>query len=397
LKFDILNLKSSLFKQQDTMSSIKKVLIVGGGLGGLSAGIALRRAGIDAEIVEINKEFNVYGVGIIQQANALRALDALGVADEAMRRGSPYGKVKMCAPTGFAFGEIGMPPMAHYPMHNGISRKVLHNVLYEAAVANGVVFRMGLTINEIENEETQVGVKFSDGTEGSYQLVIGADGINSKVRDLVFGVQTAHYIGSSVWRYPFKRPAELETGYMFFGKKVKVGMIPMTPEEIYMFVVAAEGADNPFIPKDEWVARMKAHLAEFPAPMVANVVDQITDPNLMVYSPLKTLFMPAPWYKNRVVMLGDAVHATIPQLGSGAALAIEDAVVLGELLATDDSVETILANYMTRRYERCKLVVDVSNTLAEWEQMEWQGQPLPEGANMGALMGKALISLAAPI
>ena len=127
------------------------------------------------------------------------------------------------------------------------------------------------------------------------------------------------------------------------------------------------------------------------------VFDQITDPNGVVYSPLKTLFMPAPWYKNRVVMLGDAVHATIPQLGSGAALAIEDAVVLGEELQKDVSIETILQNYMTRRYDRCKLVVDVSETLGEWERMEWKGLPLPEGANMGALMGKTLMSLAAPI
>jgi 2-polyprenyl-6-methoxyphenol hydroxylase-like FAD-dependent oxidoreductase len=97
------------------------------------------------------------------------------------------------------------------------------------------------------------------------------------------------------------------------------------------------------------------------------------------------------------VMIGDSAHATIPQLGSGAALAIEDAVVLAELLKTDDSVATILENYMKRRYERCKMVVDVSNTLAEWEQMEWNGIPLPAGANMGALMGKTLAALAAPI
>ena len=146
------------------MSSIKNVLIVGGGIGGLSLGIALRRAGMDAEIVELQKEYNVYGVGIIQQANALRALDALGVAVEAMRRGSPYGKVKMCAPTGFSFAEIGIPPMGNYPIHNGISRKILHDVLFEAAVANGVKFRMGLTVSEIENEGTRVGVKFTDGT-----------------------------------------------------------------------------------------------------------------------------------------------------------------------------------------------------------------------------------------
>lgn len=379
------------------MSSIKKVLIVGGGLGGLSLGIALRRAGMEAEIVEIQKKFNVYGVGIIQQANALRALDALGVADEAMRRGSPYGKVKMCAPTGFQFGEIGMPPMEGFPMHNGISRKILHDVLYEAAVANGVHFRMGLTVSAIENEGTRVGVTFTDGTSGEYQLVVGADGVNSKVRSLVFGDYKPHYINSSVWRYAFKRPAELETGYMFFGKKTKLGLIPMTADTMYMFVVSSEGEDNPFIPEAELIPRLQAYLRGFPAKLVADRIPEITDPKGVIYRPLETLMMPAPWYKNRVVMIGDSAHATIPQLGSGAALAIEDAVVLAELLKTDDSVATILENYMKRRYERCKLVVDVSNTLAEWEQMEWNGIPLPAGANMGALMGKTLAALAAPI
>ena len=379
------------------MSSIKNVLIVGGGIGGLSLGIALRRAGMDAEIVELQKEYNVYGVGIIQQANALRALDALGVADEAMRRGSPYGKVKMCAPTGFSFAEIGIPPMGNYPIHNGISRKILHDVLYEAAVANGVKFRMGLTVSEIENEGTRVGVKFTDGTEGFYQLVVGADGVNSKVRSLVFGDYKPEYIGSSVWRYAFKRPAELETGYMFFGKKTKVGLIPMTAETMYMFVVSAEGDDNPFIPEDELLPRLKALLAEYSAKFVADVIEQITESKGVIYRPLETLMVTEPWFKNRVVMLGDSVHATIPQLGSGAALAIEDAVVLAEELQKEDSIESILNNYMTRRYDRCKMVIDASNTLAEWEQMEWKGIPLPEGANMGALMGKTLAALAAPI
>jgi 2-polyprenyl-6-methoxyphenol hydroxylase-like FAD-dependent oxidoreductase len=78
-------------------------------------------------------------------------------------------------------------------------------------------------------------------------------------------------------------------------------------------------------------------------------------------------------------------------------LAIEDAVVLVELLQKGDSMPETLENYMKRRYERCKLVVDVSNTLADWERMEWQGIPLPEGANMGALMGKTLMALTAPV
>jgi 2-polyprenyl-6-methoxyphenol hydroxylase-like FAD-dependent oxidoreductase len=379
------------------MSAAKKVLIVGGGIGGLSAGIALRRAGIEAEIVELQSEFNVYGVGIIQQANALRALDALGVADEAMRRGSPYGKVKLCAPHGFQFGETGTPPIGRFPSHNGISRKILHDVLYEAALENGVVFRMGITVEHIDNQPDQVTVQFTDGSSGIYDLLIGADGVNSKVRSLIFGQFTPKYINASVWRYAFPRPAELETGYMYFGKKTKVGLIPMTADTIYMFVVSSEGEDNPFIPEEELVPRLKGYLEEYSAPFVQEVLPQITDPKGVIYRPLETLMTPAPWYKDRVVLIGDSAHATIPQLGSGAALAIEDAVVLVELLQKESAMSSVLEQYMERRYERCKLVVDVSNTLSEWEQMEWKGLPLPEGANMGALMGKTLMALTQPI
>jgi 2-polyprenyl-6-methoxyphenol hydroxylase-like FAD-dependent oxidoreductase len=380
------------------MSSFKKVLVVGGGIGGLSAGIAFAKKGCSVEVVELQKEYNVYGVGIIQLGNAIRALDAIGVAEETVKRGSPYGMVKMCAPNGFQFAETGTPPMNRFNIiHNGISRRILHDVLYEAAKKNGVVFRMGLTASEIKNEETSVFVKFTDGTEGTYDMVVGADGINSKLRGMVFGNYNARYVGSSVWRYPLKRPAELETAYMFFGKKTKIGLIPMTADSMYMFIVAAEGDNNPHIPREEFIGRIKAHLAGYPVKLVADRVEEITDADKAVYSPLKTLMMPAPWYKNRVVMIGDAVHATIPQLGSGAALAIEDAVVLAEEISKDIDAMQALENYMQRRYERCKMIIDVSNTLAEWEQKEWRGEPLPEGANIGMLMGKTLAALAAPI
>ena len=372
---------------------MKKILIVGGGIGGLSAGIAFRKKGFDVEIVEIQKEFTIYGVGIIQQANALRALDALGVADEAMRRGSPYGKVKLCAPHGLVIGETGTPPIGRFPAHNGISRKILHEILHEAAVANGVSIKMGITIESIENNNNSAQVSFTDGTQGTYDLVIGADGIHSKVRQFVFGDHKAKYINSSVWRYPLKRPTDLETGYMFFGKNSKLGLIPMTADTIYMFVVSSEGEDNPIIPESALIPKLRAYASSFPAPMVQGIIDQITDPKQVIYRPLETLMMPLPWHKQNVLIIGDAAHATIPQLGSGAALAIEDAVVIADEMARGGTKEDIMQRYMSRRYDRCKTVVDVSNTLAEWEQMEWKGIPLPEGANMGALMGKTLMML----
>jgi 2-polyprenyl-6-methoxyphenol hydroxylase-like FAD-dependent oxidoreductase len=376
---------------------MKKILIVGGGLGGQSVAIALRKINIEAEIVEINTTFNVYGVGIIQQANALRALDAIGVGQEAIRRGSPYGQVKMCLPNGHQIGLAGPPPSEKYPSHNGISRKLLHDILFEEAQNLGVKYRMGLSVATLDQELDGVKVTFTDGSEGFYDIVIASDGINSKVRNMVFGETKPSYVGLSVWRYPFKRHEDLDTGYMYFGKKSKVGFIPMTTDTMYMFVVTAEGEENPIIPENELVPRLKSYLKEYPVKIAQEVMEQITDSNLVNYRPLESLRMSAPWFKGRVVVLGDAAHATIPQLGSGAALAIEDAVVLAEEIQKGGEISDIFGAYMKRRFDRCMMVVNASETLGEWELLEYQGKSLPEGANIGALMGKTIGALAAPI
>ncbi|PWK18043.1 2-polyprenyl-6-methoxyphenol hydroxylase-like FAD-dependent oxidoreductase [Arcicella aurantiaca] len=374
----------------------KKILIVGAGIGGQSAAIGLKKAGFEVDIIELHKEFNVYGVGIIQQANALRALDAIGVADEAMRRGSPYGKVKLCLPHGVQIGEAGTPPIGRFPSHNGISRRILHDVLFEEAQRIGLKYRMGVTVESIDNQPDAAHVTFTDGTKGSYDVVIAADGVSSKVRKLIFGDYKLNYVGLSVWRYAFKRPANLDTGYIFFNKKHKIGVIPMTADSCYIFLNSAEG-DNPIIPEDQLVEKLKGYMSAYPVPLVQELIPQVTDPKLVNYRALETLKMPAPWYKNRVVVLGDAAHTTIPQLGSGAALAIEDAVVLIEELQKEGEVEEVFERYMKRRYERCKMVVDVSETLGTWELLEYNDQPLPEGANMGMLMGKTGMALTAEI
>jgi 2-polyprenyl-6-methoxyphenol hydroxylase-like FAD-dependent oxidoreductase len=378
------------------MSNIKKILVVGAGIGGQSAAIGLKKAGFEVDIIELHKEFNVYGVGIIQQANALRALDAIGVADEAMRRGSPYGKVKLCLPHGVQIGEAGTPPIGRFPSHNGISRRILHEVLFEEAQKIGLKYRMGVSVETIDNQRDTVNVTFTDGTKDSYDIVIAADGVNSKVRKLVFGEFKSSYVGLSVWRYAFPRPANLDTGYIFFNKKHKIGVIPMTSDLCYIFLNSAEG-DNPNIPEDQLVEKLKSYMSAYPVPLVQELISQVNDAKLVNYRALETLKMPAPWYKNRVVVLGDAAHTTIPQLGSGAALAIEDAVVLIEELQKEGEVADVFDRYMKRRYDRCMMVVDVSETLGAWELLEYNDQPLPEGANMGMLMGKTGMALTAEI
>lgn len=378
------------------MSNVKKILVVGAGIGGQSVAIGLKKAGFDVDVVEIHPEFNVYGVGIIQQANALRALDAIGVADEAMRRGFPYGKVKLCLPNGVEIGEAGTPPIGKFPSHNGISRKILHDILFEEAQSVGLKYRMGVTVDSIDNQPEKANVVFSDGSLDTYDVIIAADGVNSKVRKLIFGEYKSTYVGLSVWRYAFKRPAGLDTGYIYFNKKNKLGIIPMTKDLCYIFLNSAEG-DDPRIPEDQLLEKLKGYMAQYNIPMVKELLPQLTDAKLVNYRPLEILKMQAPWYKNRVVVLGDAAHSTIPQLGSGAALAIEDAVVLIEELKKEGSVNKAFERYMTRRYDRCKMVVDISETLGAWELLEFNGQPLPEGANIGMLMGKAGMALAEEI
>ena len=375
---------------------MKNALIVGGGIGGLSAGVALRNAGLDVDLVELNQEYNVYGVGIIQPSNALRALDTLGLADECIRQGSPYNHFNMGLADGTPIGISGTPGLGHLPAHNGISRRVLHEVILEGATAAGVNLRMGLTVNALDESDTGVTATFTDGTTKQYDLVVGADGINSRVRKLLFGdAYKPRYTGQSVWRYAFDRIPELDNALMYFGRKTKVGLVPMTHDRMYMFCVTAEG-DNFFIPEEQLVPRLKAHLAEYPAPVIANLIDQITDPKLVICRPLETILVPKPWYKGRVLLIGDAVHGTIPQLGQGASLAIEDAVVLGELLGNESDLTTVFEQFMARRFDRCKMVVDVSAQIGEWEQLDWQGK-LPEGVNIGRTMGQTLGAMAAPI
>lgn len=377
------------------MAAVKKVLVVGGGIGGQSLAIALKKAGIETEIAEIKKAFRVYGVGIIQQANALQALDKIGVADESMRRGCPYGQVKMFTANGHPVGLAGPPPIGKYPSHNGVSRRILHEVLFEEARRFGVKYRMGVTVKQLEEKETEVTVTFTDGSTHTYDIVVASDGIYSGIRGMVFGEMEPKYMGLSVWRYPFARHEDLDTGYIYYGRRSKVGFIPMSKETMYMFLVSAEGED-PTLDKTSYVSILRDYLAEYPVKIAQDAREQITDMDLVNYRPLEALRLPNPWHKGRVIIIGDAAHATVPQLGSGAALAIEDAVVLVEELQKAADVPTAFSAFMQRRYDRCMMVVDASEKLAEWELLEFGGKPLPEGAHPGKLIGQTVGRLMAP-
>ncbi|MEC4591204.1 FAD-dependent oxidoreductase [Nitrospirillum amazonense] len=351
---------------------VSRVLIVGGGIGGLSLASALRDRGLAVDLVELQKEWTVYGVGIIQQCNVVRAMADLGLVDRYLDAGFPFEAVGMYAPDGRLQTKIPGQRLAgpQYPANLGISRLALHTVLSGAALEKGTAVRLGTTVERLDQDDAGVDVTFSDGTTGRYDVVVGADGLYSKVRGLLFGPgedgeYRPRFTGQSVWRHNFPRPAEIDHLAAFTGPDGNAGLCPLSDELMYLFVTSEEPG-NPRMPADQLHTLMRDRMKGFGG-LIRALRDRITDPAQVVYKPMEVLMMPAPWYRGRVVLLGDAVHATTPHLGQGAGMAIEDAVVLAELLPQDAPLGDLLARYMERRYERCRFIVDSSIMVGEWE------------------------------
>lgn len=372
---------------------VKKVLIIGGGIGGLSTAIALRRAGIDTDLVEIKTDWKVYHVGIIVQGNFIRAMAALGIADKAVAVGFPYFGVKFQTLHGHTVAEIPGIPMAgpNYPTDLGMGRPALHRILSEAALEAGTSVRLGTTFRGIQQNENNVVVTFTDGTSGEYDLVVGADGVHSQVRNLIFGdALQPKFTGQGVWRYNVQRPADLDYAFLCVGLDGgKCGFIPLSQDTGYVLLVQAEPG-NPHHPEDKLADIFRARLAACTGVM-AGLREQITDSSLVIYRPLEALLLSAPWYKGRVLLIGDAAHATTPHLGQGAAQAVEDGVVLGELLQRDEPLQSLLDEFMQRRFARCKFIVEGSLQLGEWEM-----NPTPE-ADAPGLTKKMIGMMAQPI
>ena len=375
------------------MPSANKVLIVGGGIGGLALSIGLRRAAIDVEVVEIKQQLTVYHVGIIAQSNLIRAMVALGVADDCVAAGFPYQGVRFCDANGNVFNDAPGVRLAgpQYPAYLGLTRPALHNVLSSAAKKAGVTIRLGITVSELLQSPDRVTVKFTDGSAREYDLVVGADGVHSQTRETVFSADlTPKFTGEGVWRYNVPRPPDVDYGSIYATREgPKAGLIPLTLETAYIFRIGPEPG-NPRFPKDELAAIMRERLKPFGG-AIGELARGITDPELVVYRPLESVLVPAPWYRGRVALIGDAAHPITPHLGQGAAQAVEDAVVLADELQKDVSLKDSLDSFVRRRFERCKFILEASLQIGEWEM-----HPDPK-ADVANLMAKVAQTVVQPI
>ena len=354
------------------MALVNKVLIIGGGIGGMCAAIQLGKQGIAVDLVELNPEWSVYGAGITISGPTLRALRSVGVVGEVLRLGGQWSAIDLCSADGELMQTVPVAPAVgaeELPPAGGILRPVLGGILSRATRAAGTNVRLGLTFETIEQDAVGVDVVFTDGSSGRYDLVIGADGVNSKVRQALFPEAPApKFTGQGSWRAVVPRTRRNST--IFMGKTTKAGLNPVSETESYLFVL--DHRDNfDFIPEAQWPSLLGELMSQFggaAGELGRGLLDGTLAHHRLVYRPLMGLMMSAPWHRGRVVLLGDAVHATTPHLASGAGLAVEDAVVLAEELARCHFLEGALTSYTGRRYDRSRLVVSSSMRMGELEQ-----------------------------
>ena len=374
-------------------ASEMRILIVGGGFSGMSAAIQLRKAGAAVDLVEIDPGWRSYGAGITLGAATLRTFVELGILEEFLKHGFAAEGGEFFTASGHKIADMTAPRLARpdVPPVGAIMRPVLGEILAKATRGSETNVRLGASFTEITDGPDGARVMLTDGSSATYDLVIGADGLYSKTRKLIFPDAPApRYTGQCVWRAVLSRPPEVQALRMWIGDKVKVGINPVSADEMYMFVTE-DRPTNEHLDPAEFAPKLKALLAQFSSPLVKAIRESLGPNSRIVFRPLEGLLLPRPWWKGHVVLIGDAVHATTPHLGAGACIGIEDAIVLANEIQRQETLVAALKAFEDRRFERCRMVVENSIRLGEIE--------ITNGDHVehAGIMHKSAIALAEPI
>jgi len=352
------------------MDEVKDVLVVGAGIGGLTAAIALQDIGVRVEVLEIRQEgAGLPGVGLSMQGNMLAALDRVGLAQACIEAGMPSNHLNIRRPDGNLIAPQPLPQMGGpgYPATVGVARAALHDILLSEALRRGAHLRYGISVEAFESDDGGIDVRLTNGDVGRYDLVVGADGLYSRLREKLFPDVRPVYCGQSVWRAAVPRPVECETSELHFGgRHGVVGLCPISANDAYVYVVqsAPEGA---FHPDDSAAPTLVERLQGYDSPILQQCIPHLLASGQASFRPLEGLLLEPVWHEGRVVLIGDAAHSGPPVLAQGAAMAVEDAIVLAEELSRPGPFRQRMESFMARRLPRASLVVRNSIYLCEQE------------------------------
>jgi 2-polyprenyl-6-methoxyphenol hydroxylase-like FAD-dependent oxidoreductase len=374
------------------MTSIRAVLVVGGGIAGLTAATALARRGVSCDVVELYDR--PVGAAITLQNRAIDGLQEIGVLDRLLTDGVPRSQEiwTYFDAAGNPVETPSMPPRppTDLPQSIIIHRVPLIRILREAAEKAGANVRVGQSVAELAQDDESVAATFSDGSRASYDLVVGADGVRSMTRTLLLGHEVdPQYSGTTMFRWVVPDvpdvgpPGFYQAGSLIVLMRLRDGSIYLATGRHYPERPGRiEPADARRI--------LRENLEMFTAPLVVELQKHLTAESKVIVNDYDWLLMPNPWFRGRVLLIGDSAHATTASLGYGGGMAIEDGVVLGQEVAAGGSVEEVLERFMKRRFERARLVVETS---VELGRMLQRGDPIPP---QNELRAKAMTVLTSP-
>ena len=367
------------------MPSVRNVLIVGGGAAGCAAAILFARDGAAVDLIEIKPDLSALGSGITVQGNALRVLRQLGVWDEVAAAGYAFNTLGLRAPDGTLLVEMedartGGPDL---PATVGMYRPALARILTDAAAAAGTKLRYATTVQSLTQDAEGVDVTFSDGTSSRYDLVVGADGVRSEVRSLLGIELETKPTGMGIWRVFTSRPASVtRTDLYYHGACYIAGYCPTADDSLYAYLVE-DAQDRTGLTSVEKLEVMHELASHYHGPW-DDIRAVMTDPDRTNYTWFESHLLPPPWNRGRVVLIGDAVHTCPPTIAQGAAMALEDAAVLADVVLAADGLDQIAFDAFTaRRYDRVRTVVEESVQLGQWMLDGVEG-------NVPALMGTVM-------
>ena len=343
------------------MANIERILIVGGGIAGLTLATALHQQGFRAKLVERSSTWHATGAGILLHANGMRVLRALGLGDAVEQAGAivrhwsfcdQHGEVLCDTDLGELWGNVG--PCI------GIERPILHKVLLSGAAA--VPFELGTSVTSLTQDEQRVSVGFSDGSTGNYDLVVGADGIYSTVRMLMVDTVRPRYTGLMIWRSLVPIRSRGVTNFkLMLGDGCYFGIMPMGDGHTNVF--GGIGMPRTHDPEQGRLERFRKRFTGF-SRQVQDCLAAISSDEQIYCGPVEWVKIDH-WQRGRVVLIGDAAHAGPPTMAEGGCMAMEDAYVLAEVLRREKTVESALERYVTRRRPRANWVQQQSRGVVE--------------------------------
>jgi len=341
------------------MSNIGRILIVGGGIAGLTLATALHQLGLDAVLIERNPRWDPVGGGIAVQPNAMRVLQQLGIASDVKQAGAVIRRWLYRDQAGSVLCDIALEPLwGEVGPFIGIERTKLHDALK----SNVQSFRLGTTVASLTQQDQGVLVTFSDGSVGEYGLVVGADGVHSTVRQLAFGAATPTYGDQMAWRSVASIcPPEQDAVQFWLGSGSFFGLCPVGGGRTYGFGNMTEPRFH-----DQMEGRLRRLRDRFAAygEAIQDYLAALEHDEQIHCGPIEWLEANS-WQRGRIVLIGDAAHASSPMMGQGGSMAMEDALVLAERLEMAADVGSALAMFAERRRPRVDWVQQQSRILGE--------------------------------